>query len=105
MGSIVGTTTSTAAGTCQGCKVLTTVTTYSSGAQLIVTQYVNNKGKITKTTSQYVPGGSGGSGSAGSGSGGGVSQALSTPNTVTGYQQTRNIGKLGRVTWHELFRQ
>ena len=34
---------------------------------------------------------------------GGVSQALGVSSTVTGYQQTRNAGKLGRVTWHELF--
>jgi len=36
---------------------------------------------------------------------GGVVQALSTPNTLTGYQQTRNTGKLGRVSWRELFKQ
>ena len=37
--------------------------------------------------------------------GGAVAQAVSSPNTITGYQQTRNSGKLGRVTWREIFRQ
>ncbi len=65
-----------------------------------MTQYIKADGKITNTTYQYVPP------PPGPGAGdGGLGQSMSTPNTVTGYQQTRNTGKLGRITWHELFRQ
>lgn len=102
-GSIVSTTSSTNPDPgCSGCTIRTTTTNYSSGAQLIITEYISAKGKVTSTTMQYVPPPSGGSGGA---SGSGVGQSVSSPNTVTGYQQTRNTGKLGRVTWHELFRQ
>lgn len=103
LGSILSATTSTAADTaCSGCTVKTTVTNYSTGAQVIVKEYLNAKGKVTSTVVTFVPAGSGGSGSTPPGS---VGQSVSSPNTVTGYQQTRNTGKLGRITWHELFRR
>jgi hypothetical protein len=65
---------------------------------------------VTTTTSQFTPPPPGSPGGSGSGSGttpanSGIGQAVASPNTITGYQQTRNSGKLGRVTWHEMFRQ
>ena len=88
-----------------GNQVTTTTTNYSNGGQLVVTTTTSPSGTTT-TTSQYIPATSGGgSGSTTTTSTTGVGQAVSSPNTITGYQQTRNSGKLGRVTWHELFRQ
>jgi len=104
LGSVVSTTTTTVADpNVPGGKIRTTITTYSTGAQVIVEEYLDNKGKVTKTIVTTVPPPGGVPG--GGGAGGGVSQSLSAPNTVTGYQQTRNSGKLGRVSWHELFSQ
>ena len=69
---------------------------------LQVADYLDKKGKVKKIEiTTIMPAGSGG----GALPGDGISQALSASNTVTGYQQTRNSGKLGRVTWHELFKQ
>ena len=68
---------------------------------MVVKEWLDKKGKVKKVeVTTIVPAGSGGGG--GSPSGNGISQALAASNTVTGYQQTRNSGKLGRVTWHEL---
>jgi hypothetical protein len=81
--------------------IRTTITTYSSGVTVTVKEWLDKKGKVKKVeVTTFVPTGSGGSGSAG---GSGVSQALAASNVVTGYQQTRNSGKLGRISWHELF--
>ena len=81
--------------------IRTTITTYSSGVIVTVKEWLDKKGKVKKVeVTTFVPTGSG-KGS-GSGGGNGVSQALSASNVVTGYQQTRNSGKLGRVSWHEL---
>jgi hypothetical protein len=82
--------------------IRTTTTYYSSGAQVIVTEWLTGT-KVTKTTIEIIPPKAAGGG--GGGGGGGTGQSVSAPNTVTGYQQTRNSGKLGRVTWHELFGQ
>ena len=104
-GSVVSTTTTTTTDPAvSGGTIRTTVTTYSTGAKVIVEEYINSKGKVTKTIITNVPPPSGTPGGAGAGAGG-VSQSLAAPNTVTGYQQTRNSGKLGRVSWHELFGQ
>ena len=81
----------------------TTTTTYLSGAQLIVTEYFDSKGKLISTTVTFVPA-PGGDGSSGATGGSPNQGGGSPPNTVTGYQQTRSSGKLGRVTWHEMFR-
>lgn len=91
-------TTSTSGGT------TTTVRTvvYSTGASMVFTT-VTIAG-VSTTTSQFIPAPAGSPGSPPPG-GTSVGQAVSSPNTVTGYQQTRNSGKLGRVTWHEMFRQ
>lgn len=98
-------TSSTTTTDASGNQVTTTTTNYSNGGQLVVTTTTTPSGTTT-TTSQYVPASSGGgSSSTTTTSATGVGQAVSSPNTVTGYQQTRNSGKLGRVTWHELFRQ
>jgi len=80
--------------------IRTTVLTYTNGIKVIIDAYVKADGKVDKVviTTVMPTGGSGG----GSPPGSGISQALSAGNTVTGYQQTRNSGKLGRVTWHEL---
>jgi hypothetical protein len=101
LGTVVSTETTTVANTaCSGCTIKTTVSTFENGWQLVMTQYIKADGKITNTTYQYLPP------PPGPGAGdGGLGQSMSTPNTVTGYQQTRNTGKLGRITWHELFRQ
>ncbi len=81
--------------------IRTTITTYSSGVQVVTKEWLDKKGKVKKIeVTTIVPAGSGGGGSV---PGNGISQALSASNTVTGYQQTRNSGKLGRVSWHELF--
>ncbi len=70
------------------------------GVIVTVKEWLDKRGKVKKVeVTTFVPTGSGGSGSAG---GSGISQALSASNVVTGYQQTRNSGKLGRVSWHEL---
>jgi len=99
-GSVVGTTITIEADPLgDGKTVRTTTTVYSTGIKVIVKEYIDKKGKVKKviiTTIQPVASGGG------SLPGGGISQALSAGNTVTGYQQTRNSGKLGRVTWHEL---
>jgi len=99
------TTTTDAAGN----TVTVTTTNYSNGGQMIVTTTTTPGGQTT-TTSQYIPPSNcvsncGPSGGSGSGSGGQPVQSTASPNTITGYQQTRNSGKLGRVTWHEMFRQ
>ena len=103
LGSVVSTTVSSAADpACSGCTIRTTTTVYSTGAQVILTEYLDKKGKVTSSTTTLVPPPSG------SGSGSptpGVTQSLTASNVVTGYQQSRNSGKLGRVTWHELFGQ
>lgn len=84
--------------------VTTTVVTtnYSNGSSLVVTTVTT--GGVSTTTSQFVPAPGGGGGTPPPG-GTPVGQAVSSPNTITGYQQTRNSGKLGRVTWRELLRQ
>ena len=90
---------------CSGCKIRTTTIEYSTGGSVIIKEYLDKKGVVTKTVIiNVVPVGGGGGGGGGAGAGG-VVQALSTPNTLTGYQQTRNTGKLGRVSWRELFKQ
>jgi hypothetical protein len=104
-GNVVGTTTTTVVDpddTNNGGKTIrTTVTTYSTGVKVIIEEFINKQGKVQKIVITNVgPSGGGGSGT---GPVDGYSQALSASNTVTGYQQTRNSGKLGRVTWHELF--
>ncbi|MEO8165552.1 MAG: hypothetical protein ABI619_09165, partial [Betaproteobacteria bacterium] len=85
----------------KGGTIKTTTTTYATGALVTVTETFDKKGKLVGTVVTNVPppGGSGGS------SGGGLGQNLTPPSTVSGYQQSRNSGKLGRVTWHELFGQ
>ncbi len=81
--------------------IRTTITTYSSGVIVTVKEWLKDD-KVKKVeVATFIPTGSGGAGGASSG-GNGVSQALAASNVVTGYQQTRNSGKLGRVTWHEL---
>jgi PilC-like protein with beta-propeller domain len=103
-GSVISTTTGTGTETTTDSKgktvlytVETTTTTYSSGAQVIVKVYKDAGGKVKDTVITVVPG------QPTAGGGGGPNQSLSAPNTVTGYQQTRNSGKLGRVTWREVF--
>jgi len=91
-------------GTCSGCTIRTTTVSYSTGAKLIVTEWIDNKGNVKKVTTVLIPPPPGGGGGGG-GSGAGTGQGGSSPNTVTGYQQTRNVGKLGRITWHEMYRQ
>jgi len=101
--TVVSTSTSTA--TSGGTTTTTTTTNFSNGGQMIVT--TTTTGGVTTTTSTYVPppAGSGSSGSGTTAPNPNIGQSVASPNTITGYQQTRNSGKLGRVTWHELFRQ
>jgi hypothetical protein len=101
-GNVVGTTTTTVVDPDNSERTIrTTVTIYSTGVKVIIEEFVNPKGKVTKVVITTVaPPGAGGSGSPPIT---GISQALSASNTVTGYQQTRNSGKLGRISWHELF--
>jgi type IV pilus assembly protein PilY1 len=100
-GSVVGTTITIAADPVgNGKTIRTTTTIYSTGIIVIIKEYIDNRGKVKKVTITTIqPAGGGGGGAL---PGNGISQALSAGNTVTGYQQTRNSGKLGRVTWHEL---
>jgi len=82
-----------------GGSTRTTVTTYSSGAQIIVVEVLNNKGKVLSVTVTSIPPPAVG-GASGSGSGPAL---LSSSATVTGFQQARLSGRAGRVTWHEVF--
>ena len=80
--------------------IRTTTLTYANGIKVIIDAYLNADGKVEKVIiTTVVPSGGGGGGPP---IGGGISQALSAANTITGYQQTRSAGKLGRVSWHEL---
>ena len=88
---------------CSGCTIRTTVTNYSTGVQIIAKEYIDAKGKTKSVTIEIVAPPPGGGGSAVGAPN--IGQSVSSPNTLTGYQQTRNTGKLGRVTWHELFKQ
>jgi PilY1 beta-propeller domain len=77
-----------------------TETTYSTGTKVIKEEFLK-EGKVKKTVITIIPPSPGGTPTvAGTG---GISQALGVSTTLTGYQQTRNSGKLGRVSWHELF--
>ena len=77
-----------------------TETTYSTGTKVVKEEYMEGS-KVKKTVITIIPPSAGGTPSVAGG--GGISQALGTSSTLTGYQQTRNSGKLGRVSWHELF--
>jgi hypothetical protein len=100
-GSVVGTTTTIVVDPDNSQRTIrTTVTIYSTGVKVIIDEYIDKQGKVKKVIITTVSPSSTPSGGA---PGVGISQALSAANTVTGYQQTRNSGKLGRVTWHELF--
>jgi hypothetical protein len=100
-GTIVSTTVSTVVDPDDSDRTIrTTVIIYSTGIKVVIDEYIDDKNKVKKVViTTILPSGGGGSGSL---PGNGISQALSAGNTVTGYQQTRNSGKLGRVTWHEL---
>ncbi len=78
-----------------------TETTYSTGTKVIKEEYMRS-GKVKKTVITIIPPSASGSPATVAGTGG-ISQALGVSSTLTGYQQTRNSGKLGRVSWHELF--
>jgi hypothetical protein len=100
-GTVIGTTISTVVDPDNSARTIrTTTTVYSTGIKLIIDEYIDENGKVKKVViTTIMPASGGGSGTP---PGSGISQALSAANTVTGYQQTRNSGKLGRVTWHEL---
>ncbi len=78
-----------------------TTTTYSTGAMVEKKEWLKS-GKVQKTVVTIIPPSANGGTATVAGTGG-VSQALGVSTTLTGYQQTRNAGKLGRVSWHELF--
>jgi hypothetical protein len=81
-------------------NIRTTTLTYANGVKVIIDAYLKADGKVEKVIiTTVVPSGGGGGGPP---IGSGISQALSAANTVTGFQQTRTAGKLGRVSWHEL---
>lgn len=81
-----------------GGKIRTTVTTYSTGVIVTIVEKLDSRGKIISVTvTTYVP--PGGS----PGGGGFMPQANNPANTLTGFQQSRNSGKLGRVSWREVF--
>jgi hypothetical protein len=104
LGSVVSTTVTTVADPlCSGCTMITTTTVYATGYTLINVQHLDAKGNVKSITDTLVPPPSGVGGTATTAAG--VSQALTASNVVTGFQQSRNSGKLGRVTWHELFGQ
>jgi hypothetical protein len=96
--------TSSTTSTSGGVTTTTTTTNYSNGGTLVTTQVTDASGNTT-TTSQYTPP----PGCVNNCGGGGGSSApvvdRGATNAITGYQQTRSSGKLGRVTWHELLRQ
>lgn len=77
----------------------TTTTKFSDGSTLIVTETLDKKGNPDpkKTTSETVKG-TGPTSTPGTVTAG-------SPNLQTGLQQLNNVGKLGRVTWHELIRE
>lgn len=98
--TVVSTTTTTT--TSDGTTTTIVITNYSDGSQLVVTTVTS--GGVTTASSQFIPA-SAAIGGATPPPPPSVGQAVSSPNTITGYQQTRNSGKLGRVTWRELFAQ
>jgi hypothetical protein len=101
-GNVVGTTTNTVVDPDDASRTIRrTVTTYSTGIKVIIDEYIDSSGKVKKVVITTVSAGS--SPPSGGSPGVGISQALSTANTVSGYQQTRSSGKLGRISWHELF--
>lgn len=104
MGTQRATITSSSSATTTSGGTTTTVLTvvYSNGSSMVFTTVT--VGGVSTTTSQFIPAPAGNPSVPG-GQGVGIGQAVTSPNTVTGYQQTRNSGKLGRVTWHEMFRQ
>jgi hypothetical protein len=89
---------------------IVTTTTYANGSQLIVTETFNKQGTKTSTsqTTQGVPpsnnntGGAGNSG--GTGKNGPGQNGAFTGTAKTGFAESRNAGKVGRVNWHEIFR-
>jgi hypothetical protein len=105
LGTPRATITSSTSSTTTSGGTTTTVRTvvYSNGSSMVFTTVT--VGGVSTTTSQFIPAPGGGAGGGTPPGGTPVGQAVSSPNTVTGYQQTRNSGKLGRVTWHEMFRQ
>lgn len=98
-------------------SVKTTVVTitYDDGSVMVVTttytaKSLNSDGSVRRwntgeSTTVFTAGT--GDGTAGSGGTGGtnLNQSSSITSTITGYQQSRNAGKLGRVSWRELIRE
>lgn len=81
----------------------TTTTNYSNGSKVVVTQTVDKKGRVTRTITSHVPAGAGsGSGQSGKSS---AAKKQDPSNTGTGYNQSRQGGKVGRVAWRELIRE
>jgi hypothetical protein len=97
-------------------KVVTVTISYDDGSTLVVTttyhaSSLNSDGSVRRwttdsTTTQFTPGTGNGGGPATPGSSGSnLNQASNITSTITGYQQSRNAGKLGRVSWRELLRE
>lgn len=82
----------------------TTTTHFSDGSKAVVTQTVDRKGRVTRTTVTLVPSASGGGG-AGSGGPPVAVKPTKPPATGTGYNQSRQGGKVGRIAWHELIKE
>jgi len=97
-------------------KTVTVTITYDDGSTLVVTTTYTartvsggvvtrwNTGRSTTVFTAGTGDGSGGAATPGS-TGSNLNQSSTITSTITGYQQSRNAGKLGRVSWHELIRE
>jgi hypothetical protein len=97
LGTRLSSTVSTVA-TTGGGSIRTTVTVYSSGAQIIVVETLDKKGKVLSVTVTSVP-----PPDVGAPCTVNCGSTYEVPPTLTGFQQSRFSGKAGRVTWHEVF--
>ena len=96
-------------------KTVTVTITYDDGSTLVVTttytaRSLNSDGSVSRwntgqSTTVFTAGTGDGSVANEGNAGTNLNQSSSITSTITGYQQSRNSGKLGRVSWRELIRE
>lgn len=105
LGDVASTTVKTATDPSNSKQTIrTTTTTFSSGWMLVVVETLDSKGKVKKSVVTLEPPPTGGYEPPCVGAGCNIAPT-ELPPTVTGYQQSRRRGKMGRLTWHEMFAQ
>ena len=93
---------STYNGTSDRSGTRTTTTNFSDGSKAVSTQTLDRKGRVKSTTVSIVPAAGGSSGTGGSPV---TAKPTKPPATGTGYNQSRQGGKVGRIAWHELIKE